>query len=74
MPDIIDRASEQEERHRAWSLLEHAARRQRECAEAAPPARRRACADCGDPIPPRRLRALPQTTRCTPCQARQERC
>ena len=72
MPDIIDRASEQEERHRAQSLLEYEARRQRERAAAAPPARRRACADCGDPIPPRRLRAEPGTTRCTPCQARQE--
>ena len=72
MPDIIDRASEQEERHRAQSLLDYEARRQRERAAAAPPARRRACADCGDQIPPRRLRAQPGTTRCTPCQARQE--
>ena len=72
MPDIIDRASEQEERHRAQSLLEHAARRQRERAAAAPSTRPRACADCGDPIPPRRLRAEPRTTRCTTCQARQE--
>ena len=70
MPDIIDRASEQEERHRAQSLLDYQARRQRERAAAAPPARRRACADCDDPIP--RLRAEPGTTRCTPCQARQE--
>jgi len=31
------------------------------------------CADCGEAIDERRLRALPATPFCTPCQARHER-
>lgn len=30
------------------------------------------CEECGDPIPPRRLQALPATTLCLSCQARRE--
>jgi len=31
-----------------------------------------ACRDCGDPIDPRRLEALPYAARCAPCAAQQE--
>jgi DnaK suppressor protein len=31
------------------------------------------CAECEEPISPRRLRALPFATRCVECQARSER-
>lgn len=31
------------------------------------------CADCGQPIDPRRVRALPACQRCTNCQAAAER-
>lgn len=31
------------------------------------------CADCGDPIPPERRRALPSAIRCIGCQAFVER-
>lgn len=76
VPDIIDRACDYEERHRLAGLRVHEERRQREQAQqqalAGGPARRD-CTDCGDRIPPRRLRAQPLATRCTPCQARQER-
>lgn len=32
----------------------------------------RACAECGGPIAPRRLRALPRATRCLGCQRASE--
>ncbi|MEX0642509.1 MAG: DUF413 domain-containing protein [Pirellulales bacterium] len=32
----------------------------------------RPCADCGRPIPPERLEAVPDATRCVPCQQRTE--
>jgi hypothetical protein len=49
-------------------------------APAAPPASRqpegeaaaRACAECGEPIAPHRLVALPRATRCLGCQRRSE--
>lgn len=31
------------------------------------------CTDCGDPIPEKRLRALPWAIRCVACQEREER-
>jgi DnaK suppressor protein len=31
------------------------------------------CVDCGDPIPPQRLRASPEAARCAPCQQEFER-
>ena len=75
MPDLIEVASEYEERHRAAALQAHEERRQREQAAqraaGAGPARR-VCVDCGDRIAPRRLVAQPFTTRCTSCQAIQE--
>lgn len=67
MADIADRASEYEERHRAAALAAQLAR--------AAPARlvagplRADCADCGDPIHPLRLVAVPQARRCAGCQA-----
>lgn len=73
MPDLIDRASEYEEHHRAAALQAHEERRRREqAAQLAPGPARRVCVDCGDVIPALRLAALPLTTRCTSCQARQE--
>jgi hypothetical protein len=32
----------------------------------------RPCASCGRPIPPERLEAMPEATRCVPCQQRTE--
>ena len=77
VPDLIEVASEYEERHRADGLRVHEERRRREQAAqraATTGPARRVCVDCGDRIPPRRLLAQPLTTRCTPCQARQEAC
>ena len=76
MPDLIDRASEYEEHHRAAALQAHEERRRREQAQtqALTGLARRVCVDCGDVIPALRLAALPLTTRCTSCQARQEAC
>jgi len=33
----------------------------------------RCCLDCGEPIPPERIRANPQASRCVACQAGRER-
>ncbi len=33
----------------------------------------RCCLDCGEPIPPERIRANPQAVRCVACQAGRER-
>ena len=33
----------------------------------------RRCTDCGEPVPAKRLRALPGATRCLPCQEGFER-
>ena len=65
MPDLIDHASDAEERHRAAALAAQRAR------AAAPPAGpgRADCADCGQPIHPLRLIAVPHARRCAPCQA-----
>lgn len=71
MPDLIDTASELEERHRAAAL--HAQQARARQADGAPaPARRRDCCDCGAPIPRARLAARPLTLRCVVCQAAQE--
>jgi len=34
---------------------------------------RESCRDCGDVIPAKRLRYVPNATRCAPCQALEER-
>lgn len=64
MADLIDRASDAEERHRVAALAAQRAR------AAALPARppRADCADCGQPIHPLRLIAVPHACRCAPCQ------
>jgi phage/conjugal plasmid C-4 type zinc finger TraR family protein len=63
--DDVDRANDQVERERTAVLAAHAAR------WAAVPThtgRTRCCADCGLPIDPRRLAALPGVIRCVGCQ------
>lgn len=74
MPDLIDTASEMEERHRAAALHAQQERaRARQAADAPDPARRRNCCDCGGAIPRARLVAQPYALRCTPCQTIEER-
>jgi len=74
MADLIDRAADLEERHRAAALAAQQERaRACQAADAPDPARRRDCCDCGGAIPRARLAARPYTLRCTPCQALQER-
>lgn len=65
MPDLIDHASDAEERHRAAAL---AAQRARAAALPSSPGRVD-CANCGRPIHPLLLSAVPDARRCAPCQA-----
>lgn len=67
--DIIDHASDLEERHRAAALAAHRAAR----APAPGTAADGLCADCGDPIPAARLARVPGARRCVECQQREER-
>ena len=75
-PDPLDLAQDYVSRARRSTLLAQA-RRQLEHIEAA---LRRLdegtygmCAECGEAIPPARLRVLPYACRCIRCQERQER-
>ncbi len=75
MTDLADRAIDTEERHRAAALAAQQDRRQRQQRSAmlTRAAARTHCADCGDPIPPLRLVAVPHATRCAHCQHIAER-
>lgn len=69
MSDIIDRASELEERHRDAALAAHwAARRAQEMARSRTAMPGRSCASCGDPIDPRRMVIIPDAVRCVTCE------
>lgn len=70
--DEIDRGQEREQELRAIALSETLQRIRRDL-EMAPPAASRDCADCLEPIDPRRLRAYASARRCTQCQNRAER-
>ena len=63
--DIADHAQALEEAHRAKSLMARVekARRGAAAVEARP------CANCYEPIPVERLRAVPQTELCVDCAA-----
>jgi len=66
MPDIIDRAQEIDELHRAAALDRR---------RVAPPARRPAASDCetcGKPIAAARRAVLPHTVLCAECAAEAE--
>lgn len=69
MPDAADQVVINDER--AMAMLEEQQRQQRiaDSHVLHDPARPVDCFDCGEPIPPARLKAYPRTGRCTPCAA-----
>lgn len=67
MADIADRAQAREEE----ILAERLAAQERNAALDAPG--NEICADCGEPIPMDRRRAMPNAIRCIDCQAFAER-
>jgi len=64
--DAADRAAADEAR--AWELFQHS----RPPLDSVAPAHLD-CVDCGEPIPPQRLQAMPRTRRCQPCASEVER-
>jgi phage/conjugal plasmid C-4 type zinc finger TraR family protein len=73
MSDIIDQAQECDEIFRQSSLQNHFKNK-----IATPPESRlamtnRECEDCGEPIPPKRLKVNPEATRCVTCQTLAEK-
>ena len=71
MGDIIDQAQENDELFRRVSLDKHFS--QQPNTGAIRVLRPTNCADCGEPIPAKRLKANPQATRCVECQTEYER-
>lgn len=72
MVDELDRAKALEMRERQAALARTLARGQ----EREPPLEVdgvRVCLDCGEPIPPERLAARPQSVRCVECKERKEK-
>jgi phage/conjugal plasmid C-4 type zinc finger TraR family protein len=69
MGDIIDKAQQNDELFRQASLEKHFAKTRTGVLPYAPTN----CADCGKPIPAKRLKAEPQATRCVDCQGKYER-
>ena len=67
MSDLFDRASELEDLHRQASL-DTVMNRLAHCGSPASH-----CDDCGEPIPPARLRVVPGCRRCVSCQEDAER-
>lgn len=63
MADVFDEAQRCEEESRAAALV-----LLRQTIAASRKAGRDDCEDCGDPIPKKRRRALPDATRCISCQ------
>lgn len=66
MIDAADRAAADEAR--AWELFQQC----RPSLDAIAPDQLD-CVDCGEPIPPERLQAMPRTRRCQPCASEVER-
>ena len=64
--DAVDHAQAVQER------IDRAISSRRRPAPEPPPPGRRDCAECGQPIPPARLRALPSARRCVGCQREAE--
>lgn len=71
MPDIFDQAQEINELFRENALKEHFKKRNGAIRGSHPASAE--CADCGEPIPNKRLKANPQATRCITCQTLAER-
>lgn len=71
--DNLDAGTDLAEAERAAAVATHHARQQQRRAAAQQRAAARGlradCADCGDPIHPLRLVAVPQARRCAGCQA-----
>lgn len=70
MADDIDSAAEREEAHRRASLATAISRARSGLGQ---PLSDGICHDCGDPIEPGRLKAVPTTTICAACAAETER-
>jgi DnaK suppressor protein len=67
MGDIIDKTQENDELFRQVSLDKHFARC-RTGLQTRQNGQKQECADCGEPIPAKRLKANPRATRCVTCQ------
>jgi DnaK suppressor protein len=74
--DLHDEASASQAKEMAYETRGRVLRRQaaiRDALGRLREGRYGTCRDCGDPIPEKRLLAIPETSRCIPCQDRRER-
>jgi DnaK suppressor protein len=71
--DVAQGVEQQELAHLTVSRLAERARRLRSALTRLHDGEYGVCADCGAPIPPKRLLALPETTTCVACQEQLER-
>jgi RNA polymerase-binding transcription factor DksA len=74
--DEADLSARSEERERSFGARRALIDRANQLAEALERLRRGEyglCQECGEPIAPVRLRAVPEATACVPCRDRQER-
>lgn len=76
MADDIDRAQHYDELYRTQALNSHYDRRRKSTGLHRNPAGGTGsseCIDCGEPIEPARLIAMPRAVRCVACQTKYER-
>lgn len=71
--DVAQGVEQQELAHLTVSRLAERARRLRSALARLQDGEYGVCSDCGAPIPPKRLLALPDTTTCVACQEQLER-
>lgn len=71
MADEIDRAQHYDELYREQALAAHFSKLRKSASTSAP--FQGECIDCGEPIEPSRLLAMPNAVRCIECQTRKER-
>ena len=71
--DVAQGVEQQELAHLTVSRLTERARRLRSALTRLQDGEYGVCSDCGAPIPPKRLQALPDTTTCVACQEQLER-
>ncbi len=70
MSDLVDQAQERDMMFRELALRDHTLRHGARAGAHLVmdvPVKPRGCQDCGDPIPPERLSAVPATRRCAFC-------
>jgi DnaK suppressor protein len=76
MADEIDRAQQYDEMYRTQALNTHFDRRRKRTGlhrDLAGGTGSAECTDCGEPINPSRILAMPHAIRCVECQERHER-